>query len=54
VELYCITKDLKVCTYNSLKKELEHKGFDVSFYPFEVTAIGICEGIVSEFLMNIN
>jgi len=44
----------KLCKYDSLKKELEHKGFDVSFFPFEVTARGICAVTVSEFLMNIN
>ena len=44
----------KLLKYDSLKKELEHKGFDVSFFPFEVTARGICAVTVSEFLMNIN
>jgi hypothetical protein len=44
----------KLCKYDSLKKELEHKGFDVSFFPFEVTARGICAVTVSEFLTDIN
>jgi hypothetical protein len=42
------TRKLFKC--NSLKNQLEQKRFDVSLFPFEVTARGICEVTVSKFL----